>query len=237
MQNSFLQKIAFLSFFSIGTGVYAQKSLNFQEYVTVTMDMQGVLELKMSSDPVVDFTFNTIEKYQTGITKYNSTVLEVNSTVGWDLYVQPATQFWQQQMSYSTTGLGQVNLPSEILELQCVQQNYSDNAQNLNVFSGLASVFGSNTASAFPTSKTQFLSGHFGTSGSLLRTSNEINRNVRPNNRFSVNYRIKPGIPAVFPDLSKQYPSVAKAAFPSAGMSAQPGYYELEIVYSLVEDL
>src|SRR3982751_6526687 len=74
--------------------------LSDQEYVAVTMDLQGILQLNMTTDPQVDFVFNTIQKYQVGITKYNATRLEVESTVPWDLYAQPSTQFWTQQIAY-----------------------------------------------------------------------------------------------------------------------------------------
>src|SRR5689334_6875329 len=76
----------------------AQTALSDQEYVAVTMDLQGILQLTMTTDPQVDFVFNTIQKHQVGITKYNATRLEVDATVPWDLYAQPSTQFWTQEL-------------------------------------------------------------------------------------------------------------------------------------------
>jgi len=90
----------------------ANAQLSDQEYVSVTMDLQGILELNMTTEPQVDFVFNSIQKYQVGITKYNATRLEVNSTVPWDLYVQPSTQFWTQQIAYGAGTNGQGTLPS-----------------------------------------------------------------------------------------------------------------------------
>src|SRR3954469_10233224 len=83
--------------------VKAQTSLSDQEYVAVTMDLQGILQLTMTTDPQVDFVFNTIQKHQIGITKYNATRLEVDATVPWDLYAQPTTEFWTPELAY---GLG-----------------------------------------------------------------------------------------------------------------------------------
>src|ERR1043165_8606249 len=77
----------------------ANAQLSDQEYVAVTMDLQGILELNMTTEPQVDFVFNSIQKYQVGITKYNATRLEVESTVPWDLYAQPSTEFWTQQLA------------------------------------------------------------------------------------------------------------------------------------------
>src|SRR5437868_8919278 len=88
--------------------------LSAQEYVAATLDLQGILELNMTTDPQVDFVFNTIQKYQVGITKYNATRLEVEATVPWDLYAQPSTQNWTQQIAYGAGTNGQGTLPSEI---------------------------------------------------------------------------------------------------------------------------
>ena len=55
---------------------YSFAQLSDQEYVAVTMDLQGILQLNMTTEPQVDFVFNTIQKYQVGITKYNATRLE-----------------------------------------------------------------------------------------------------------------------------------------------------------------
>src|SRR5437868_644014 len=87
--------------------VKAQTSLSDQEYVSVTMDLQGILQLTMTTDPQVDFVFNTIQKHQIGITKYNATRLEVDATVPWDLYAQPSSEFWVQELAYGAGTNGQ----------------------------------------------------------------------------------------------------------------------------------
>lgn len=216
---------------------FAQKSLLAQEYVNVTMDLQGVMELQMLTDPQVDFVFNSIPAYKNGIIRYNATILQVDASVPWDLYVQPASQYWQQQFAYGNGQNGQNRLPSELLELQCVIPNASNEAENLNTFIGLNSNFGSNLASLQPNPATQYISGFFGTGRPELTRSSQPLSGYGTQNRFAINYRIRPGIPATFPELAKQYPSVAQSVFPSGDSFAQPGYYELEIVYSLVEDL
>jgi hypothetical protein len=214
----------------------ANAQLSDQEYVAVTMDLQGILELNMTTEPQVDFVFNTIQKYQVGITKYNATRLEVESTVPWDLYAQPSTQFWTQQIAYGAGTNGQGTLPCEILEMQTIQPNSVAAAQTFNSFIGISSNGGANTASLTPTLSTQFLGGEFaqGVASSYAPATSTASPLT---NKFLVHYRIKPGVPASFPDLAAQYPVVAAATFPVATPYAQPGYYDLEVVYTLTEDL
>src|SRR5215831_4242921 len=116
MKTNYKKALVIFSVVSLFAVNKINAQLSDQEYVAVTMDLQGILELNMTTDPQVDFVFNTITKYQVGITKYNATRLEVNSTVPWDLYAQPSTQFWTQQIAYGAGTNGQGTLPSEILE-------------------------------------------------------------------------------------------------------------------------
>ncbi len=224
---------AIIGLLSVST-VNAQ--LSDQEYVAVTMDLQGILELNMTTEPQVDFVFNTIQKYQVGITKYNATRLEVESTVPWDLYAQPSTEFWTQQIAYGAGTNGQGTLPSEILEMQAIQTNAVAALNTFDSFIGLSSNGGANTASLTPTVNTQFLAGEFaqGVASSYAPGTSTNNPMV---NKFLVHYRIKPGVPANFPDLTTQYPALAALTFLPATPYAQPGYYDLEVVYTLTEDL
>lgn len=214
----------------------ATAQLSDQEYVAVTMDLQGILELTMTTEPQVDFVFNTIQKYQVGITKYNATRLEVEATVPWDLYAQPSTQFWTQQVAYGAGTNGQGILPSEILEMQSIQPNTVAAANTFNSFIGLSSNGGANTASLTPTANSQFLAGQFGqgVANSYIPATSTASPLT---NKFLIHYRIKPGVPANFPDLTTQYPALAATTFPVATPYAQPGYYDLEVVYTLTEDL
>ncbi len=210
--------------------------LSDQEYVAITLDLQGILELNMTTEPQVDFVFNTIQKYQVGITKYNATRLEVESTVAWDLYAQPSTEFWTQQLAYGAGTNGQGTLPSEILEMQSIQPNSVAAINSFNSFIGLSSNAGANTSSLTPTVNTQFLAGEFaqGVASCYPPGTSTASPLV---NKFLIHYRIKPGVPANFPDLAAQYPAVAAATFIPATPYAQPGYYDLEVVYTLTEDL
>lgn len=216
--------------------IQSKAQLSQQEYVAVTMDLQGILELNMTTEPQVDFVFNTIQKYQVGITKYNATRLEVNSTVPWDLYAQPSTQYWNQQLAYGAGTNGQGTLPSEILEMQAIQPNSVAAPLTFNSFIGLSSNGGTNTASLTPSADTQFLAGEFG-QGVPSSYAPSTSTQTPLTNKFLIHYRIKPGVPANFPNLATQYPAVAAATFTATQPYAQPGFYDLEVVYTLSEDL
>lgn len=225
--------VALAGLFSINQ---SKAQLSDQEYVAVTMDLQGILELNMTTEPQVDFVFNTIQKYQVGITKYNATRLEVNSTVPWDLYAQPSTEFWTQQLAYGAGTNGQGTLPSEILEMQAIQPNSVAAPLTLNSFIGLSSNLGTNTASLTPSVDTQFLAGEYaqGVTSSYEPGTSTMSPLT---NKFLIHYRIKPGVPANFPNLTTQYPTVAASTFTLTTPYAQPGYYDLEVVFTLTEDL
>lgn len=214
----------------------AQTSLSDQEYVAVTMDLQGILQLTMTTDPQVDFVFNTIQKHQVGITKYNATRLEVDATVPWDLYAQPSTEFWTQELAYGAGTNGQGSLPSEILEMEAIQSNSVAALLTFNNFIGLSSNGGLNTSSLTPTANTQYLAGKFG-QGVTKSYAPGTASSSPMTNKFLVHYRIKPGVPANFPDLTTQYPLLAATTFDNVTPYAQPGFYDLEVVYTLTEDL
>jgi hypothetical protein len=237
MKNFLNAKIkVFVILAGLFTSVNSNAQLSDQEYVAVTMDLQGILELNMTTEPQVDFVFNTIQKYQVGITKYNATRLEIESTVPWDLYAQPSTEFWTQQIAYGAGTNGTGVLPSEILEIQTIQANSVAALNSFNSFIGLSSNGGANTASLTPTINTQFMAGEFA-QGVASSYAPATSTSSPMTNKFLVHYRIKPGVPANFPNLTAQYPAVAAATFVPATPYAQPGYYDLEVVYTLTEDL
>src|SRR5436853_895044 len=93
---------------------YAQ--LSDEEYAYVTLDLQGILTLTMTTNPQIDFIFTSINEYQNGITRYNATRLEVDATVAWDLFAYASTDIWTQGDAYSTNGESQI--PAEALEIQ-----------------------------------------------------------------------------------------------------------------------
>lgn len=57
-----------------------------EKNVTLTMDLQPILQLNLQGPDQIDFVFDDINDYVAGITKYGATVLKVSSSVSFDLW-------------------------------------------------------------------------------------------------------------------------------------------------------
>lgn len=199
--------------------------LSDEEYSYVTMDLQGILNLTMTNDPTVNFTFKSIPDYQQGITKFNATRLDVDATVAWDLFAYASTDSWVQVDAYSTTG--EAVLPAEILEVQSINPNASAATNTFDGFISLKGLANSGVVAGVPDVNTQFLAGMVGTAAAESYEPGSALGNPLTN-QFRIHYRLKPAIPAAFPNST--------VAIGGTGF-AQAGYYYLEVVYALVEDL
>ncbi|MFN3555164.1 MAG: hypothetical protein ACK4VN_04285 [Bacteroidales bacterium] len=212
-----------LSFFSLKS--FAQ--LSDQEYNYVTMDLRGILTLTMTTNPQVDFVFTTVQEYMQGITRFNAVQLEVDATMAWDLFVYAQTDFWVQVEQYSTNG--NAALPAEILEMQSSVPSAAP--ENLNTWISLKGLDNSEVVGGIPTVETQFLAGEVGTGAGESFAPGTAAGNPTTH-RFRLDMRLKPDIPATFPNST--------VLISDAGNNeeyAAAGYYYLEVVYSLVEDL
>lgn len=227
-----MKKILFIIAFVAVLGTIATKSyaqLSDEDYNYVTMDLRGILNLSMTTSPQVDFTFKTIQEYNLGITTFNATQLEVDATLAWDLFVYASADSWTQVESYSTNG--NAYLPAEVLELQSSVTSAAP--VNCNAFTPLLGLTNSTVAAGVPTAATQFLAGEFGTvSGGGSAFDPGTSANNPTTHKFRIDMRLKPGIPATFPNST-----VLLSANGNNETYAQAGYYYLEVVYSLVEDL
>ena len=78
-------KFAFLvGSMAIGSLSFAQ--LQDEQDVTITMDLQPILQLKMEGPDQIDFTFDEINKYYTGVIKTGANILKVSASVSFDLW-------------------------------------------------------------------------------------------------------------------------------------------------------
>lgn len=217
------------------TCAFTQKSyaqLDDQEYNYVTMDLRGILNLTMTTDPQVDFTFKTIQEYRNGITKFNAVQLEVDATLAWDLFVYATDDAWTQVEAYSSNG--EDVLPAEILEIQCTNVDNSGSVAGVTIptFTSLLGPTASGASGITPAATTQFLAGEVGTiagGGSAFAPGTAADNPTT--HKFRIDYRIKPSIPATFPNSVTAMPTTNGAGY------AQAGYYYLEVLYVLVEDL
>ena len=87
--------------------------LTVENDVTITMDLQPVLQLDMSTPDQINFIFDEINEYSSGIIKYGATQLRVSSTVSWDLYVvgrsagMNTSDSWDQQINRQLEALSE----------------------------------------------------------------------------------------------------------------------------------
>lgn len=119
----------------IGTTANAQ--LIDEKDVSITLDLQPVLQLEMTTPDQIQFVFDDINEYQAGITQYAATILKVSSTVSWDLYAVGRSQgnsgdgFWDQQIDYGSSN--NVNAVGELpLSLLEIKQNAPNSAIPVN---------------------------------------------------------------------------------------------------------
>ena len=98
----------------VGAFGTANAQLIDEKDVTITMDLQPVLQLDMTTANQIEFVFDDINEYYAGITQYAATILKVSSTVSWDLYAvgrssgSTAPGFWDQQIDYGNTMIMQL---------------------------------------------------------------------------------------------------------------------------------
>jgi hypothetical protein len=228
--------------------------LQDEKNVTITMDLQPILQLNMNTSDQISFVFDDIADYYGGITKYGATILTVSSSVNWDLYaVGTSTNgaSWDNQMQYYTgADPNAVSvLPLSALELHQSFANanstgftgsfadYSTAFAPANaVVIGQNSIYASNTPYTPPTAAEKYIQGEAGTGagqqapGGSYLTVGSAGPNIY---YYAMDYRILPGLPAVFP-----------AAGTNAGVStalvspafARPGVYTMDVKYVLLED-
>ena len=225
-----MRKLLFVFAAVLTIGCFTTKSfaqLSDEEYNYVTMDLRGILTLTMTTNPQVDFVFSTVQEYMQGITRFNAVQLEVDATMAWDLFAYASTDYWMQVEQYSSNGNN--TLPAEILEIQSSVTNTAP--VTLNTFSSLKGLTNSEVAGGIPTVATQFLAGQVGTVAGESFAPGTAAGNPTTH-RFRLDMKLVPDIPATFPNST-----VIIADAGNNEEYAAAGYYYLEVVYSLVEDL
>jgi hypothetical protein len=177
---------------AMGIASNAKAQLIDESNVTITMDLQPILQLKMNGPQNIDFVFDQISEYAGGITQYGATNLSVSSTVNWDLYAvgyasnTTATNnggsSWDQQVVYgaSTDPNAEDNLPISLLELHQDKVNanattaagYKPDYSTPFALAGVVTTPGTNNIYASPigtspytrpTINDKYIAGHFAT--------------------------------------------------------------------------
>lgn len=256
MKNKF--KLFLAAAALIGTTASAQ--LVDEKDVSITLDLQPVLQLDMSTPDQLEFVFDEISEYQAGIVKYAATILKVSSTVNWDLYAVGRSQgnngptYWDQQLTYGNNITNsEPNLPLSLLELKQSHANPAiitptTNADYSSTFSPATTPSGANSiytdalgGGAAPTTGHKYIAGHSGTTGiedympggSYLSQIGGISSDFY----YAIDYRILPGLPAIFPMAYAADATTSEAVNASnPNAYAQPGIYTMYVQYVLLED-
>lgn len=243
----------------IGTTASAQ--LIDEKDVSITLDLQPVLQLDMTTPDQIEFVFDEISEYQAGITQYAATILKVSSTVSWDLYAVGRSQgnngpnFWDQQIDYGNDNLNAIpNLPLSLLEIKQSRANavtgngvasnqtdYSTAFANAKSPSGNNSVYVNGGTSTPPGDSDKYLAGHSGATGvnDFMPGGSYLTQTGRSSDYYyAIDYRILPGLPAIFPmafDKDDAAEDIVSATTNNAAY-AEPGVYTMYVQYVLLED-
>jgi len=259
--------IAVVSALLAGTNAKAQ--LIDEQNVTVTMDLQPILQLGMEGSQNIDFVFDQISEYVGGITQYGATALSVSSTVGWDLYAAGFSSaaaggnlLWDNQVSYGdgNDANAVTTLPLTLLELHQNRANPSSTGssgtdddyftafQTSNTSLGQNNVYATSTPYVRPAAGAKYIAGHNSSSafvaGGTYLVENGAGTSVGANSNFyyTIDYRIVPGLPAVFPratsTASNGGNNTTSAALnaSTSTLYARPGVYTMNVKYVLVEN-
>ncbi|MEQ6122872.1 hypothetical protein AAON49_01560 [Pseudotenacibaculum sp. MALMAid0570] len=246
----------------VGLVSTANAQLIDEKDVTVTLDLQPVLQLDMTTANQLEFVFDDINEYYAGITQYAATILKVSSTVSWDLYAvgrssgATAAGFWDQQIDYGNNNPNAIDqLPLSLLELRQSQPNSGDGAAT-GTFTDYSAAFSANGtisranslyvnggAITPPATTDKYIAGHAGTSGTAGQDfmpggSYLTQTGITSDYYYAIDYRILPGLPAIFPNAGSADGTTAQDIVTNntAGTYAEPGVYTMYVQYVLLED-
>ena len=255
--KNFSKLLSAVALFGFASAASAQ--LVDQKDVSITLDMQPVLELEMTTPNQIEFVFDDITEYQAGITNYGATILKVSASVNWDLYAvgrsQTGNRFWDQQVSYGATSNSNGELPLSLLELR--QSRANSGASNATATADYSAAFSKNgtisTANSLfvndngsstpPAADNKYIAGHSGvTADDSMTAGTYLNNSGTSSDYYYVmDYRILPGLPAVFPNASIADGSTSEAldkvgTTPNTAAYAEGGVYTMYVQYVLLED-
>ncbi len=242
----------------------ANAQLIDEQDVTITMELQPVLQLDMQTPNQLEFVFDEIEEYYRGITQYAATQLRVSSSVSWDLYAvgrsngTNCAECWDQQLVYGNGGVtsgAEANLPMSLVEIRQNRANsgaagatgpFADYSQ---AFSPAATASGGNSlyvnggTNTPPASTGKYIAGHSGTSGTagtdaMVGGSWLTQTGTGSDFFYTIDYRILPSLPAVFPMAFNEDGATPEDLVSSVAATsyAQPGVYTMYVQYVLLED-
>ncbi len=111
---------------ALGKASFAQ--LQDEQDVTMTMDLQPILQLQMEGPDQIDFTFDEINKYYTGVIKTGANILKVSASVSFDLWAVGLSSgsllsgglLWDNPVTYGN-GVGVSTNSSNLIPLTALE--------------------------------------------------------------------------------------------------------------------
>ncbi len=243
-------------------GLTSKAQLVDEQNVTITMDLQPILQLDMSGPQNIDFVFDEVYEYVGGITKYGVTQLKVSASVDWDLYAVGYSSgmngnalLWDNQVTY---GIGAATnasnaLDCELLELRQNKANplntsvaalfndYSTAFGKSPTITGANNIYTSIAPYTKPIAGLKYIAGgvlgvDFVAGGTYLVT-NASGTGAGSNYWYTMDYRIVPGLPAIFPNTRSNAGVASAIHFGGVATAyAQPGVYTMNVKYVLVQN-
>ncbi len=256
-----MRKLQLLAIALLASISWSRAQLHGESDLTATMDLQPILTLNTNVSNV-EFVFDEFTDYASGITQYGATVLKVTSTVNWDLYAVASSSgntgpgYWDVQTQYGQTASGATNkIPLAALEIhQQTPNNYAAAATGtyrdysapfppVYAPAGSNSIYVDMTNSGLPpASNHKYIAGHAGITGvgnDAVSGGSYLNATGGSNDYYyALDYRIVPGVPAVFP-MAYQPDGVTPMSISSTQGAAtylQPGIYTMSVKFVLLED-
>lgn len=236
--------------FNVDNGLTIAPSQSLQ----VEVEILPILDLKFTGTKQLNFTFTDISQYLSGQTKFSTSILEINSNVDWDMYAigtstenESGTAKWDVQAQYSQSVSGTATFPLTSLELFQTPTNpvtpagtddYSAafatpplGANNIEVSkSTLLPALVAGTGSSLEKSiagrmLNQGGLNNFISPGSYLIPGGTWDRN---NFRYTMSYKLTPGLPANFSNGLEGGAPIADYL--------RPGVYTMQVRYVLSSD-
>jgi len=262
--------VAVVSALLAGTNAKAQ--LIDEQNVTVTMDLQPILQLNMNGSQNVDFVFDQISEYVGGITQYGATQLNVSSTVSWDLYAAGFSSnaasgllTWDNQVSYgqgNDATNATTSLPLSLLELHQDKDNnglaadvgtsgvddYFTPFQTSTTSPGVSNIYCTSTPYARPVAGSKYIAGGEAPTDFIVGGTYLVLQGgavcANSNYSYTIDYRIVPGLPAVFPRATDMAVDGGNSTTDdlttfnggTTDTYARPGVYTMNVKYVLVEN-
>uniref|UniRef100_A0ABD6GMS2 Tlp-1 n=1 Tax=algae metagenome TaxID=1300146 RepID=A0ABD6GMS2_9ZZZZ len=231
-----------------------------EQNVTVTMDLQPVLQLGMQGSETVSFVFSQISEYIGGLTQYGAVDLSVSSTVDWCLYAAAfssdaadAELNWTNMVTFGDSNPNSItNLPITVLQLFQSKPNPDTNSTRdspsfKTAFDTGRAALGENNVYASrdpfdrPSADARYIAGG-NAPAEVAGGSYLVDDGASGSNGafyFTISFRVVPALPGTYPRATSEdqgnTDETDDLVVRGDGRYAYPGVYTLNVKFVMVE--